>query len=94
MKTVKELLKEYAASGSEAAFEEVVKRHGHQIYASALRRTNNAEQSRDIAQAVFIILSRKAGEIAMKASPVAWLMKITRCVTIDHLRSERARKNA
>ncbi|HEX5397616.1 MAG TPA: sigma-70 family RNA polymerase sigma factor [Verrucomicrobiae bacterium] len=54
------LLKEYAASGSEAAFTALVGRHVNLVYSVALRRVGNTHAAEEIAQAVFLILARKA----------------------------------
>lgn len=58
------LVREYAASQSEPAFAKLVARHLDFVYSSALRRTGDAALSGDVAQAVFIILARKAGALA------------------------------
>ena len=91
--TDEQLLLEYQARRNERVFEELVKRHGHQVYSSARRRLNNHEHAQDVMQAVFIILSKKAGGISMKTPLLAWLLKVTRFVTDRQIRSEIARKH-
>ncbi len=50
------LLREYAASQSETAFERLVARHIGLVYSAALRRVDgDAHMAEEITQAVFII---------------------------------------
>lgn len=53
------LVREYAAGGSEGAFEEPVQRHVHLVHSAALRRTSDPHLAEEITQAVFVILDRK-----------------------------------
>ena len=59
-----ELLRQYAQSGSETAFAELVGRHLPLVYAAALRQGNADEAlAKDVAQTVFIDLARKASSL-------------------------------
>ena len=60
------LVREYAASQSESAFERLVARHLNMVYSAALRRVASPHLAEEVAQAVFIILSRKAGSLGPK----------------------------
>ena len=51
------LLAEFARSGSEAAFTELVNRHAGLVFSTAFRFCNNPHHAEEIAQAVFIILA-------------------------------------
>ena len=57
-----ELVQEYAKSRSEQAFAELVRRHLAWVYSVALRRTGRPELAEEVAQSVFILLARKAGQ--------------------------------
>lgn len=76
-----ELLRRYAREGSEAAFGEIVARHAALVYSTALRQLHCAEAARDVAQSVFIDLSRKARKLANKlgleTSLAGWLYRST-----------------
>ena len=48
-----QLLRQYAAQRSEAAFSEIVARHAGLIYSAALRQLDSPDLARDVAQSVF-----------------------------------------
>lgn len=91
-----QLLRDYAARGSEAAFRELVARHTDFIYSAALRQAGSPDLAGDITQGVFSDLARKARELAEKfpaeASLAGWLHRAARYAALNHLRDTRRRR--
>ena len=73
-----DLLREFAIKGSEAAFERLVARHVSLVYSAALRQGGDAQLAKDVTQAVFIILARKAPKLGVNVILPAWLYQIGR----------------
>ncbi|MCW5559434.1 MAG: sigma-70 family RNA polymerase sigma factor, partial [Verrucomicrobiae bacterium] len=69
-----QLLREYAGSGSEAAFAELVSRYAGLVHAAALRQTGNPDWAEDVTQAVFVLLARKAGALSPDIVLAGWLI--------------------
>jgi RNA polymerase sigma factor (sigma-70 family) len=87
------LLREYAASHSERAFEQLVTRHLNLVHSAALRRVGDVHLAEEISQAVFIILARKAGVLGHKTILSGWLYRATGYVAADALKSRRRRQH-
>jgi uncharacterized protein (TIGR03435 family) len=68
-----DLVRDFAANGSEAAFATLVGRHVNLVYSAALRRLGNTHEAEEVAQAVFIILARKAGGLRRGTILSGWL---------------------
>jgi uncharacterized protein (TIGR03435 family) len=86
-----ELLRDYARHGSEAAFAELVRRHVNLVYSAALRHVGIAAHAEEIAQAVFVILARKAARLRPDTILEAWFYQTTRLTSLSFLRGERRR---
>jgi RNA polymerase sigma factor (sigma-70 family) len=91
MKDDTALLADYAANGSESAFEELVSRHAGLVYSAALRQVGKPGLAEEITQAVFCILARKAGSLGARTVVSGWLYRTTRFTSLKSLRSERRR---
>ncbi|HEY4417303.1 MAG TPA: sigma-70 family RNA polymerase sigma factor [Verrucomicrobiae bacterium] len=87
-----QLLATYARDNSEAAFTTLVTRHLGLVYSAALRHSGDAHGAEEIAQAVFIILARKAGGLSAKTILSGWLYQTTRLTAANYLRTERRRQ--
>ena len=69
--------------GDEGAFELLVKRYFPMVYAMAVRQLADEHLAQDVAQSVFIILSRKAAKLSSRGSLCGWLARTTRLVCLD-----------
>ncbi len=80
------LVREFAARQSESAFAALVQRHLGLVYSAALRQVGNPTLAEEIAQAVFILLSRKARTLGPDTILSAWLYRTTRYAAADALK--------
>ena len=83
-----QLLRNYAAQGSEDAFRMVLERYVGLVYGSALRQVGNPHFAEEITQAVFLILARKAGSLPSGTLIGGWLFRTTQFVAARALRDE------
>ena len=89
-----ELLRDYARSASEAAFAELVHRHVNMVYSSALRELNgDADQAQELAQLVFVELSRKAASLVCHPALAGWLYTSVRWMAANIRRAEDRRQH-
>jgi RNA polymerase sigma factor (sigma-70 family) len=92
LKSDARLLREYAESGSESAFAELVTRHTDLVYSAALRQVSSSDLACDIAQNVFTSLARGARTLAGKLNPEAslagWLCRCTRNLALNLRRDD------
>ena len=86
------LLREYATSNSEAAFETLVSRRVNFVYSAALRQVRDPHLAKEITQAVFIILAQKAGRISDKTILAGWLFRTTRFAALAQMRAAAKRQ--
>jgi RNA polymerase sigma factor (sigma-70 family) len=86
------LLREFAEHGSDAAFAELVSRHIGMVYAAALRQVRDPAAAEDVAQAVFIVLSRRAASFRPPRVLAGWLLATTRYAASNANRIARRRK--
>ena len=69
-----ELLRRYVEDRSETAFAELVRLHLNLVYFAALRQVGgDAHRAKDVAQAVFTDLARKARSLTDRATLTGWL---------------------
>ncbi len=85
-----ELIRRYAAEGSDEAFAELVQRHLGMVFHAALRQVGgDAHLAQDVAQRVFTDLARKAGGLGGRTVLAGWLYTATRLAAAQAVRSER-----
>jgi len=78
MRTDQELLADYAATGSEPAFAELVARHGRMVYRTCLRSLGSEHDAEEVAQAVFLVLVQKRRALRSEGELAAWLHRVAK----------------
>lgn len=91
--TDQQLLREYAASRSESAFEALVLRHIDLVHSAALRIVRNPHTAEDVTQAVFTALSKDAGRLSSHPVIAGWLHRTTRHLSANTIRTEARRRS-
>jgi DNA-directed RNA polymerase specialized sigma24 family protein len=87
------LLADYAATGSERAFQELVARYVDLVYSTALRMVEgDTHRAEDVAQTVFVDLARMAAKLSPNSALGGWLHRHTCFVARTLMRSERRRQ--
>jgi RNA polymerase sigma factor (sigma-70 family) len=72
-KTDRQLLERFVGQGDQAAFAELVARHGPCVWTVCRRVLGHQQDAEDAFQAVFLILGRKAGVIRKREAVGSWL---------------------
>src|SRR5829696_6368013 len=70
------LLASFAASRDEAAFAELVRRHGPLVRGVCRRVLADADAADDVFQATFLVLARKAGAVRWRSTVGPWLYAV------------------
>ncbi|HSU54162.1 MAG TPA: sigma-70 family RNA polymerase sigma factor, partial [Candidatus Dormibacteraeota bacterium] len=92
MTEARELLRQYAGSGSDSAFSELVQRYINLVYSVAIRRVDgDAAMAQDITQTVFTQLAQKAKGLPANVMLGGWLHRHTCFAASTLLRGERRR---
>ena len=89
-----QLLEDYVTRNSETAFQSLVTRYLNLVRSTALRQVRAAPLAEEVAQAVFILLARKAARLRKTKNLVlgGWLYRTTRFVAARALRGELRRR--
>ena len=90
--TDQQLLHDYAERRSDAAFDELVRRHIDAVYSAALRLTGEEQSARDATQAVFVVLAQKAASLTGHPVLSGWLHTTARNQACKSIRSEIRRR--
>jgi len=86
------LLLGFVQNRSEEDFHQLVNRHLNLVFATARRILGDAHLAEEVAQGVFLLLARKAGEIKAHQPLAGWLYHTTRHQALNTSRSEGRRR--
>lgn len=86
------LLREYSATGSEAAFAALVRRYMNVVWSAARRQVSDASVADEITSAVFLVLAQKARSLREDTILTGWLLRTTRLVAANAVRREARRQ--
>ena len=87
-------LAEYARTGSDAAFRELVSRYVDLVYSTALRLVGgDTHRAEDVAQTVFMNLARVARKLPPDVKLGGWLHRDTCFTAATLMRGERRRQS-
>src|ERR1019366_8152999 len=89
--TDNQLLEAWVARRSDPAFAELVRRYVDVVHSAALRQVRDSQLAEDVAQAVFLVLARKAPSLKRHAALAGWFFCTTRFVAARALRGEARR---
>lgn len=70
------LLERFVSRREEAAFVDLVKRHGPRVQGTCRRLLNNEQDVEDVFQATFLVLARKASGMVWRESVGGWLCAV------------------
>jgi RNA polymerase sigma factor (sigma-70 family) len=87
-----DLLAAFAQTGNQAAFAELVRRHGPMVQAVGVRVLNDHHAAEDLTQAVFVVLARKAESLQRDPSVAGWLYTVTRRLALTARQSRQSRQ--
>jgi RNA polymerase sigma factor (sigma-70 family) len=87
-----DLIGQYVRDGSNPAFAELVQRYLSLVYSAAYRQVRSTALAGDIAQSVFLDLSKQAAKLRRGQPLAAWLHLVTRRTAVDAIRRESRRR--
>lgn len=73
------------------AWEEVLERYGGRIYNLALRFAPTSQEAEDLTQEIFLRLYRNLHQYRGEMPLIAWALRLSRNLCIDHYRAARSR---
>jgi RNA polymerase sigma factor (sigma-70 family) len=93
MSETQQLMADFARTGSETAFKELVRRYTDLVYSVAIRLVNGDTQlAQDVTQTVFIDLAKMAGKLSPEVLLGGWLHRHSCFVAATLLRGEKRRR--
>src|SRR2546423_6898580 len=91
--TDRELIERFVLDRSEAAFADLMARHGPMVLGVCRRHLRDPHAADDAFQAAFIVLARKAGSVRWRESIGGWLFEVATRVA-KKAATRAARRNA
>jgi RNA polymerase sigma factor (sigma-70 family) len=89
-----ELLDAFVARRDEAAFAEIVRRHGPKVYAVCRRALGRHQLAEDAYQATFVVLARKADRVRPRSAVGGFLYGVARKAALEAYALSRRRREA
>jgi RNA polymerase sigma factor (sigma-70 family) len=86
--TDRDLLREFIRSRDQAAFQQIVERHGALVLGVASRVLRDRHWAEDAFQATFLVLARKASSVRRQTSLASWLHGVARRIALRVLRQQ------
>ncbi|HEY7120657.1 MAG TPA: sigma-70 family RNA polymerase sigma factor [Tepidisphaeraceae bacterium] len=86
------LLAQFARTGCDRSFAELVDRYVNLVYSAALRQLGRHDLAEDVTQRVWMVLARKAPAIPQGKVLGAWLIMTTRNLSMDLRKTEMRRR--
>ena len=83
-----------AAKADPGAWDEIIERYGERIYNLAYRFTGSPAEAEDLTQDIFLKLYRNLDRYRGDVPLMAWSLRLSRNLCIDHYRHHRARRQA
>lgn len=91
-RTDQQLLRDYVAGDSAAAFSELVRRHLDLVHSAAVRMTVDRHLADDVTQAVFVALAQRASSLTDRPVLASWLHRTTQNLAAKAVRTEVRRR--
>jgi RNA polymerase sigma factor (sigma-70 family) len=86
-----DLLHRYSLEGSEAAFEEVVRRHVDLVFSVAIRKVGSQHLAEEVVQSAFLDLAKSIQRLRSDTVVSAWLYQVAHRTAVDAVRRETRR---
>ena len=83
-----------AAKADPQAWDEIVERYGERIFNLAFRFTGRQAEAEDLTQDIFLKLYRNLDRYRGEVPLMAWTLRLSRNLCIDHYRHHRTRRQA
>jgi len=88
----RQLIEQFVAERSEAAFRQIVERHSRWLFSVCLRRLGDRALAEDATQAVFLALAQRAPRLVKLDTLSPWLHQAAKYCALNMLRARRRRE--